>query len=169
MLFLIVVLLLMVGINLLVNTILNSLGDFSEPVVVSENIGKITLNRDNVEFKIISIGKNILLSMGLFLAVTFFNIGFISVLSTYTDSVSKTIGIEVLLILLSLLLRKFVLPNSITHLLTPFSYIFAQDVLVQRYNTSYILGILIGLVVSAILLFISYKKFENKDFLGSKV
>lgn len=168
-LFLIILLSLMLIINLVVNTILNSLGDFSEPVVVSENIGRITLNKENIEFKIIPIGKNILLSAGLFLAVIFFNIGLISILSTFTDSASQTIGIEVSLVMLSLLFRKFVLPSSIIHGLSPFNYIFTQDVLIQRYNSSLILGVLLNLGLGIILLIISSRGFIKKDFLGSKI
>ena len=78
-------------------------------------------------------------------------------------------GIEILMIMLSLLFRKFVSPNSIIHGITPFSYIFTEDVLINRYNTNYIFGILLNLILSGILLFISYKRFKNKDFLGSGV
>lgn len=162
-------LLMMVSINLVVNTILVGLGDFSEPVVISENIGKITFNKENIEFKIVQIGKYILLSAVLFVTVIFFSIGLISFLSIFTDSTTKTIGIVAALILLSLMLRKFVIPNSLIHLLTPFSYIFTQDVLIQKYNSSLVLGALLNLVLGIILLGISLYKFTKKDFLGSKV
>ena len=145
------------------------MGDFKEPIAVSENIGRLSINKENTDFEIIPTGKYIFLSIILFLAVIFFNIIFISFLSVFTDSLTKTMGIEILMIILALLFRKFVSPNSTIHGITPFSYIFTEDVLINRYNTNYIFGILLNLSLSGILLFISYKKFRNKDFLGSRV
>lgn len=168
-LIMVLILVVILVVNFLVNTILNETGDFREPIAVSENISSLFLNKENIDFKIISTGKHILLSIILFLTVIFFNIVFISFLSVFTDSITKTMGIEILMIMLSLLFRKFVSPNSIIHGITPFSYIFTEDVLINRYNTNYIFGILLNLILSGILLFISYKRFKNKDFLGSGV
>lgn len=168
-LFIILILVIILSINFIANTILNGSGDFSEPIAVTRNINKISLNNENIEFKIISIGNNILLSILLFLIVVFFNIVFISTLSIFTDSTIKTVGIELILIILSLLLREFLSPDSIVHSIFPYSYIFVQDVLIQRFKTNYILGILLDIGLSAALMFVGHKKFIKKDFLGSKV
>lgn len=167
-LFLTITLLLILGINFLINTILNGPGDFNEPYIASGNISKISLNNENIEFKIMLISKSILLKVVLFIVVIIFNISFISMLSIFTDSTAKTVGIEIALILLCLLFREFLSPDSIIHAITPFSYIFTEDILIEKYNTNYILGILLNLSLSAILLTIGYKKFANKDYLGSK-
>lgn len=167
-LFITLVFLIVLSLNFIINTILNGIGDFKEPLSVTENINKICLNNKNIEFKIISIGKSIILSIILFLAVVFCNIGFISLLSLFTDSTVRTMGIEISLLILFLLLRKFVLSNNLIHALSPLSYIFTQDVLTEKYNTNFNFGILLNLALTGIFLFISYRKFNSKDFLGSR-
>ena len=167
-LFVILTLLILISINFLINTIINGTGDFGEPVAVSENINKISLSNENIEFEIISTGKNILLSVALFSVVMFFNITLISFISIFTDSTTKTMGISIILIILYMFFREFLPLDSIIHGVSPFAYIFTEDILIEKYNTSYILGILLNLGLSIILLITGCRKFVNKDFLGSK-
>jgi ABC-type transport system involved in multi-copper enzyme maturation permease subunit len=69
---------------------------------------------------------------------------------------------------MTVIIRNFIFKEQSIHGLNPFSYIFTQDVLAGRINSSYLLGILlnIGLIVLCVLL--SYMKFNRKDFLGDK-
>lgn len=162
------VLLILLLINFTVNTIANGTGDFKEPFVVSKNISNLSLDNENMEFKVISTGKSVLLNILLLISVIFFNIAFISTLSVFTDSITKTIGIEAAFIIFSLLLREFLSTASIVHAIFPYSYIFVQDVIIQRFKTNYNLGILLNIGLAAALAFVGYKKFIKKDFIGSK-
>ncbi|MCT4544580.1 MAG: ABC transporter permease [Vallitalea sp.] len=166
--FTIVVILAALSLNFIANSIISEIGNFSEPVAVSENIKNISLNNKEVNYIIISIGAKILLSILLFLTIIMFNISLISTISVFTDSTTKTMGIVISAIMLCLLIRRFVSPGSIIHGILPYSYIFNQDILIGRYNTSYILGVLINLGLSAVLLLIGSKKIAKKDFLGAR-
>ena len=76
-------------------------------------------------------------------------------------------GIEIIMIILSLLFRKFISPNSIIHRITPFSYIFTEEVLIDRYNANYIFGILLNLMQNERILKESFDTFLYKEEIGN--
>ncbi len=164
-----VIFLLLIGINFIVNSVINGVGDPNYPFAASENIKRISLNNETMNFIIITIRKNIIMSILLILTVLFFNVVLISFLSIYTDSAAKTMGIEIILIMLTLLLREFFSANDIAQSFMPFTYIFTQDILKEKINVNYIIGIILNIGLAGILLWGSCRKFVKKDFLGSKV
>ncbi len=155
-------------IQFLVGTLSNGIGDINSPYTVIENLMRLSISENNIRFKMIPEIKAIGLSIILLILTIMLNISIISLLSVYTDSISKTIGAEIVLIFMTVIVRNFIFEEQSIHGLNPFSYIFTQDVLTGRINSSYLLGILlnIGLIVLCGLL--SYMKFNRKDFLGDK-
>lgn len=155
-------------IQFLVGTLSNGIGDINSPYTVIENLMRLSISENNIRFKMIPEIKAIGLSIILLILTIMLNISIISLLSVYTDSISKTIGAEIVLIFMTVLIRNFIFEEQSIHGLNPFSYIFTQDVLTGRINSSYLLGIIlnIGLIVLCGLL--SYMKFNRKDFLGDK-
>ena len=155
-------------IQFLVGTLSNGIGDINSPYTVIENLMRLSISENNIRFKMIPEIKAIGLSIILLILTIMLNISIISLLSVYTDSISKTIGAEIVLIFMTVLIRNFIFEEQSIHGLNPFSYIFTQDVLTGRINSSYLLGIIlnIGLIVLCGLL--SYIKFNRKDFLGDK-
>lgn len=160
--------LLLLGVNFIVNSIINGIGNLSYPFAASRNIKRISLNNKPTDFIIITIRTNIIMSLLLIFTVLFFNIILISFLSVYTDSTTKTVGIVLILIMITLLLREFFPPDIIAQSFIPFTYIFTQDILIGKINVNYIIGIILNISLSLILLIASSQKFIRKDFLGSK-
>lgn len=156
------------AIQFLLGTISNGIGDINSPYVTIENLMKLSLSGDNIGFKMITEIKAISLSIILIILTIMLNICIISLLSVYTDSVSKTIGTEIVLILLVVIIRNFVFEEHSIHGLNPFSYIFTQDILTGRINSSYLFGVLLNKGFIALCVLLSYKKFNSKDFLGDK-
>jgi ABC-type transport system involved in multi-copper enzyme maturation permease subunit len=160
---------LIIGVQLLIGTIVNGIGSNKAPFVASENIMNLSLTNEETGFQMITISKNIRLSIIAILTVLLLNISIIGFLSIHTDSLTKTLGIEIILILLTVIIRHFVPMDQIIHGLNPFSYLFTQDIITQRINGNYLLGILLNLGLSVVLILLSYQKFNKKDFLGAKV
>lgn len=155
-------------IQFLLGTIFNGIGDISSPYVTIENLMKLSLSGDNIGFKMIPEIKAISFSIILIILTIMLNICMISLLSIYTDSISKTISVEIVLILMTVLIRNFIFEEQIIHGLNPYSYIFTQDVLTGRINSSYLLGMILNIVLIVLCLLLSYMKFNGKDFLGDK-
>lgn len=151
----------------LVGVIQKGVGDFNLPVVMDKNIGRISFSKE-VDFMAVPMIKEFILRTILFISVILMNINLIGFLSVYSDSISLIIGLESGVLILTILARLFLNPDSIIHGLNPFSYIFVSDVLLSNYNTNYIFGLILNIGLAIIFYLLSVNKFNKKDFVGAR-
>ena len=95
-------------------------------------------------------------------------ISLITLLSLFTDSIEKTLGIFAVLIIMAFTFKTIIRKNSLINLFYPYMYSFYENVVSGFYSSNYLIGIIINLSLGVIFILISYFKFIKKDFLGSR-
>lgn len=149
-------------------SIVNGFGDISNSNVIDVNTGSFVFsNKENVKFTTVNDIQNIVLKSMLFIITVGMNISLISMIAIISDSESFSIGMEIGLISITLIMRLFIPKDNILHLLNPFTYLFAEDILHFNYNSNYLLGLVINISLTILFYIISRLKFQSKDFLGS--
>jgi len=150
----------------LINSFIFGIGDFNYPQVVSGSINELTLKTYENNFTVISMSRKILLGVLMIVALIFFTIALIMMLSIFTDSTEKTLGVTMILIITAFTFNITADMESIVNLLHPYMYCFYENVISGFYRSNYLFGIIINIGLGMLFILISYFRFTRKDFLG---
>lgn len=151
----------------MINSIIFGVGDFDYPQVVSGSINELTLKTYEDNFIVISMSRKIVLGVLMAVALIFFTIALIMVLSIFTDSMEKTLGVTMILIITAFTFNITADMDSIVNLLHPYMYCFYENVISGFYRSNYLFGIIMNISLGILFILISYIRFTRKDFLGS--
>lgn len=154
--------------NFIINTILFGIGEFNYPQIVSSTINKLTLKSNKGNFKIIPLKNKIFLGILMLITLVFLSIGLTIFLSILTDSLEKTLGISIALVIAAFTFNIIGNKSSIINLLYPYMYCFYENAISGFYRYNYLWGITMNTILGILFVFISYIKFKNKDFLGAR-
>ncbi|WP_353093581.1 ABC transporter permease subunit [Tissierella praeacuta] len=143
-------------------------GNMNYPFIANENINQIVFNNNNTEYTIMPLWKYVLLGFGLLLSIVIFTITLIICISIFTDSSKKTMGTSIMLLILAFIFDNFLTKQSIVNLIYPYSYIYIRNAIEVNKRSNYLFGILLNSLMSIGLFIMSYYKFIQKDFLGTK-
>lgn len=111
----------------------------------------------------------ILRSMALFITGIYFVVALTFLISVFTDSSHKTIGMMTLLFVMTFIFNSLMGMNFTSHMFFPTSYLYPENVLQVKTLTNFSLGVVLNAGLGSILLLISFIRFKNKDFLGAKM
>lgn len=153
--------------NFAINSLIFGIGDFNYPEVVSGNLFKLSSIDSEGNFMIISLREKILLGINMTILLVLFSISLITALSIFTDSMSKTLGVSTIIIISTITFKLTVSKSSIINLIHPYMYTFLDNVVSGFYRSNYLFGIIINVILSTVLIILSYFKFIKKDFLGA--
>ncbi|NLX61882.1 MAG: ABC transporter permease subunit [Tissierellia bacterium] len=152
--------------SFIINSIIFGLGDFTYPQVVSDTINKLSLKGNEGSFTVISLGHKIALGVIMTFALILFTVALIVFLSIFTDSLEKTLGITMVLIIAAFTFHIIASKESALNLFYPYMYCYFENIISGFYRSNYMLGIIMNIGFSVFFIFISYLKFTRKDFLG---
>lgn len=152
--------------SFIINSLNFGVGNFNYPQVVSGNFNKLTLKANEDNFTVISLSVKIILGILMIIASIFFTIALIILLSTFTDSMEKTLGITMVFIIAAFTFHIIASKESIVNLLYPYMYCFYENVITGFYRANYLFGVIMNIVLGTLFISLSYLKFINKDFLG---
>jgi len=148
------------------NSIIFGVGDFDYPQVVSGSINRLTLKANEDDFKVISMGTKIVLGVIIIAALIFFTVALVMLLSIFTDSTGKTLGVTMFLIITAFTFNMISDMESIINLFHPYMYCYYENAITGYYRSNYLFGIVLNIGLGIVFIFISYFKFTGKDFLG---
>src|SRR5690606_1361017 len=99
-------------------------------------------------------------------ALILFTVALIVFLSIFTDSLEKTLGITMVLIIAAFTFHIIASKESALNLFYHYMYCYFEIIISGFYRSNYMLGIIMNIGFSVFFIFISYLKFTRKDFLG---
>lgn len=152
--------------SFVVNSIIFGIGDFTYPQVVSGTINKLTLKANKDNYIVIPMSVKIVLGIIMVTTLNFFTVALIILLSTFTDSMGKTLGITMVLIIAAFTFYIIASKESIINLLYPYMYCFYENSISGFYRANYLFGMGTNTLLGILFTLLSYFKFTSKDFLG---
>lgn len=152
--------------SFVVNSIIFGIGDFTYPQVVSGTIDKLTLKANKDNYIVIPMSVKIVLGIIMVTTLNFFTVALIILLSTFTDSMGKTLGITMVLIIAAFTFYIIASKESIINLLYPYMYCFYENSISGFYRANYLFGMGTNTLLGILFTLLSYFKFTSKDFLG---
>jgi ABC-type transport system involved in multi-copper enzyme maturation permease subunit len=120
------------------------------------------------QFQVISTSQYLILGYIQLLFMMIMTILSTVALSTWLNSISKTLGLTTGLIMLNYVFEATVTYKSILRFVSPLSYLNIEQVIKGEVNASYLVGIIISIALSIVLTSISYVRFINSDLLGTE-
>lgn len=162
------ILIFMILLSFIINSIIFGIRDFSYPHVVSATIKKLTFEGNQDQFIMIPLSSKLILGFLMMVTLIFLTIALIFFLSILTDSMEKTLGISIVIVITAFTFNIIASRESIVNLIYPYMYCFYENTISGFYRANYLLGITMNISLGTAFILLSFSKFVKKDFVDSR-
>lgn len=153
-------------VNFTICSLIGGIGDWSYPLMSRISLNTLTLNGMEEPLLIVPLWEFVIRAFILLLPLILFNVIVIFTISILTDSNITTLGLTVIIVLISFSFNAFLEKTSAINLWYPYSYLFIEDVFEVSNRSNYLMGLILCSLGGILSFVVGYIKFVKKDFLG---